>query len=656
MGTGTTAKELRVKGYHVTVTIIALVLAGLFCLKPPAIPQWDADLTVPLYRGAFRLVDFLDSSLFFIQPDSTIRFAYDVPIDTVTPDGVIGLVSVDETNRIALGDFVFTDIPQGAVTVGIEDLLGYPIPDTGLKQQLEPFETTLPCTCSIPGVAYAEVLHGVLRTTVSNHTGIPIESLLVCFSFGQMRFDNLAPGTMQSQRTEIGGAVVSSPLALLVTVGSPGSAGDTVRLSKTDSLLVEIEVDSLQVANARIRIPIARGRRQCRVALGSSQPFEIDSLMLASGTCRILLANGFAVPVDAELTVPGLSQNHRRYIQGYQSTTVELDLAGVRVDNQGKTNSLLDFEVVAIPDPSDDLVDLAKGDGFVVGYETRELRAEYVAGEFRQPVYVTSVLETLPEIMPGGIKGMRVPNAELVLEIETSIGFPLEIQLGLVAHRDGAEAARLERELCVPAARPGVLGNSEWVLPVTDLVNAGADFITLEYTARMIGRGSYTAGSWLAGRASMSTPLRLAFVPDTIAGPSRRVELSESHRQRVIEYLVDGEAILTLRNRFPAGIGGWLVVTPDSTARPDPAALVDSILMPFVVPAGRVDGMGNCVGEQDTVIRLALDSAEVSLFQCNPLKAQVVFVLPETDTVVFRAGDRLQIQALLKLRVRVKEW
>jgi len=391
-----------VKGYQIILAVIALALAWTFCLRPPAFPRWDSTLNVPLYQNTFRLVDFLDSTRFQIQSDSTINFACEFPIDTVTPEGVIGLVSMEESNRIGLSDFIFTNVPGGVTGMGIEDLLGMPVPDSGLKQKVDAFERTLMRECSFPGVASAEVVYGIMRTTVSNRTGLPIDSVVIHMPFGQVRFDQVRPRTSQSSQTEMGGVYISSPMSLIIAVGSPGTGPDTLRLAKSDSFLVEVTVDSLQVSSARAKILKARGRRRYRVAARSSQPFKIDSMVLGSGVCRIVLSNDFGVPLEARLMVPKLGKNKCYHIQAHSSTMAEMDLSGIRVDNKTRTNSLLDFDVVAIPDSSDELVDLNKQDGLTVCYETRQLEPDRVAGEFQQPVYVVSVRDTLPKFVPAG--------------------------------------------------------------------------------------------------------------------------------------------------------------------------------------------------------------------------------------------------------------
>ena len=89
---------------------------------------------------------------------------------------------------------------------------------------------------------------------------------------------------------------------------------------------------------------------------------------------------------------------------------------------------------------------------------------------------------------------------------------------------------------------------------------------------------------------------------------------------------------------------------------PDPDVLVDEILVPFGVPTGRLDHLGNCVGESDTVVQFFLDSLKATLFRRSPLKAQLFLALEPTDTLNFRITDHLQIGASVELRIRVKQW
>jgi hypothetical protein len=186
-------------------------------------------------------------------------------------------------------------------------------------------------------------------------------------------------------------------------------------------------------------------------------------------------------------------------------------------------------------------------------------------------------------------------------------------------------------------------------------VNAGPDLVLVEYNARIVGVGAYQAGSTLWGRAALSTPVRVALAPDTIASPARLVTLGESERELVGRHIVGGSVLLRVANHLPVGVAGLLVVRPDSSAVRSDLTVVDSVTLEFDVPAGAVGDDGFCVAPTETDVTCELDSLDATLLHTWPLSAKLVLLVPETDTVVLRGSDGLALDALLGLRVRVGE-
>ncbi len=642
-----------VKSCQVVLLTTALVLAGLFCLRPPAMPQWDTTLAVPLYQTTLRLVDFLDTSRFKVGPDSTLSFAAKFQIDTVTPAGVVDLVNTHECSRIQLPDFVLSGFCAIRTRVGLEELIGRSIPDSGTKQPVPAFERTFERAFEFSDIVWAEIARARAGIRVTNHTGLVLDSVALVFPFGCQVVGPLAAGESRLAEFDIGGTFVQSPVPALAVIGSAGTTGGTVRLSKTDSVALEFKLDSVQVVGARCRLPAARGQRWCRVMTRSTKPFKADSMVLAAGTCQIEVANDFGLPLEAEVRVPKLGRTVRCRLAGHGVSAVDLDLTGVKVDNRSRTNSLLDFEVVAVLDQTDEYVDLTKADGLTVNHTTRSLEPERVAGTFTDAVYVAARLDTLPRFLPSGMHGVRVPSADVVLDLDNCIGFPLALSLELAAVRNGAVVARSVQSLTIPAGTIGFPTAGTWVLPITDLVNAGPDAITMTRTVRIFGQGNYERSAWIAGRAAISTPMRFAMVPDTVPTPARRITIAQSPAEAASRYFVSGRATLSFKNHFPTGFAGWLLVKPDSSALPVSGVLTDDIVFPFAVPRGRIDRLNNCVGESDTIVQIELDSVQITMFRKSPLAAQLFLALPATDTLNYRATDRLHVNALLELEMRV---
>jgi hypothetical protein len=645
---------LRVKGYHVSVALVSLALVGVFCLKPPAMPQWDVDANVPLYSGTFRLVDLLDSSYFRVQADSSVSFIIDVPFDTVRPGEALDVFAVDKSERIGLADFLIRAAARGDLSLSLSELAGIAIPDSGTKARLPPFENAFGRECRLDRIEEAEITSGVVRVTCTNYTGLTFDSLVAQGALGTVCFRDLKPGDSRSVRIDVGGIVVNSPMQLLFIAGSPGTGSDTILLKKADSISVGFEFDSLHLSGARMQIPCVEGRRTCRVGLGAYKPFRIDSLQVSGGTCGMVIENQFAVPVNIGLEVPKLGFKSQYRIDAKASTSVDLDLTGLTLDNRTRVNSLFDFNVKAVPDTSCGVVTLSKSDGIAVTYQTNNLKARRIAGEFREPVYVKSRLDTLPRL-PYGIRGLRVAAADLALDFESGIGFALEVCLKFTAWRDLVPVRTQGQSIVIAAGQPWSPVHTEQTIPLTDLINVGPDYITVEQVTRIMGQGSSDVSAFIAGRLTMSTPLRIAFVVDTITTPAKSIPMSESQRSLVNDHLVGAEATLQLANHLPIGFSGRLVIRPDSGTARDPGTLVDSVVIPFGVPSGTLDHKGNCVGDGDTTLVTELDSADASLLRTWPLNARVIFELPNTDTVTVRTTDRMTLDALLGLRVRIEK-
>ena len=642
------------KGYHFVVVLLALGLVGTFCLKPPVLPRWDVDVNVPLYQGNLRVADFLKSPVFQILPDSSICLNVDYRLDTLQPVEVLELRPVNATSRISPSDFLLMAAGRGRLNLALSDVAGVPIPDSGMKARLGPFANSLERSCPLEGIAEVEIDSGLAVVTCHNYTEVPFDSLQVESPFGMLAFGYVAPHSEVEARLDVAGTTVSSPVSLSLFFRSPGTGGDTVQLNKYDSLVVEFRFDSLRIGSGRLKIPAAVGERRCSVAVGSARPFRIDSLTLASGTFSLGVQNDYDLTIDAVLQVPQLGIVRSCHLPPHGSDRIEMDLAGLLIRNEGSTGLLLKYDVLAVPEPTEGYVTIARDDALVTTSVATGLVVDAIVGEFLQPCYLASGRDTILRI-PFGISGLRVPSAEVALDMTSEVGFPMDVMIRGVAERDGQEIATVDRTFRVEPGQPGAARTSEFTFPVTDLINAGPDVVAVEYNTRIMGAGSYHSGACMWGRATMSTPMRVALEPDTILTPARRVLLSDAQRTLREKHLVGAGGILHVANRLPFSFTGRLILAPDSTAVFNEKTMVDSVVIPFGVRAGGLDPHGNCVYDSDTTLDFEMDSLDLSLFNTWPLSARLVIEVPATDTVNVRASDRMALDALLKLRLRIEE-
>lgn len=638
------------KGYQIITFALIVLLGGLVCLKPPALPRWDVPLTIPVFSGSVRFGDIISASNnFLIQPDSSIVFYWEHDFGSVQSGGAFELLATQETTVVSLGDFLFVNFWGGDTVLTAEELLMMPIPDTGMMLVIPPFDGTRKGICEMDNIEFVELLEGVARVTVINQTPFNFDSVLLRILGKELRFGPLPPGLNGVQRFGVGGLVLQAPLSFDIAFGSAGSNGESLMVSRNQRLLFMVEFDSLRVGSGKIRCSQAQVERRILVKTDFVYPLRIDSAVLGGGDCEFVLSNDLPVPLDISYEVRKLGLNSEMHIEPANGGIVSFNLGGIGINNMGKKKGILEFRVRAVANFREDFLELNKTTGLRISYVTRGLVPCLVVGAFRDPVYVLARLETIP--FP--VQCIRIANAELALDITNGTGFPVDMILKLTAYREGCPVRTTERLLGLGPGSKFAPQNSHWTIPLTEIVNAGPEFITVEYNVRLFGYGRFTEGDFITGRAIGSAPLRIALVPDTVFLPERAVVTDVS--EEISEYLMGGEAEVEVRNCFPIGLSGKLIIRRDVNLPREAGVLVDSVILPFGVPAGITNQERRCVAGQDTVIGVMLDSLDVTLFRSRTLRAGVVLELPATDTVVVYAGDRLGLDALVRLLIRVKD-
>lgn len=648
-------KGLRVKGYRIVLSLVLFALAGVFCLRPPEVPSWDTELSLPLYAGRLDLVDLLDSAHFHLGPDSTIEFMQVVPFDTVHPDDAFELVGVDEQRRISIADFAFREVATIVVKLSVKEMLGSVVPDSGGKTRLEPFSMEREMTVTVDGVEDADLLGGTIAVTLSNYTTIPFDSVVVGTQAGIAMLGTVEPGETRTTRLAISDARIASPMPLRLVVGSPGSGPDSVVLSAWDSLVVRVQLDSVHLSTGRLRLPSAQVIRRCPIQLVSKTSMRIDRLEVEQGSCEVVVSNWLDVPLRASLVIPQLGTTTEGQVERRSSISADIDLRGLVLDNGGQINSPVSLWVTALLEGNSNWVDLHKDDGVEISYVATGLRPRSVAGRLWEPAYVASQTRQMLAL-PNGMRGLRMSRVTMVMNLENRVGFPIELLADVRAIRRGVVVGTAKHTFVLQASVPGEPTQSQqWMIPLQELTNTGADSIRWECNARIMGEGHFQIGQCVAGDGLVSSPLRMAMVPDTIRLPSCTIQLRDNQLERLKGRLVSGEVALSVANHLPMSVSGRVILSPTYVRGVDSLAHVDSVVVPFVAPAGLLGHDGSCVASSDTAAEVVIDSSEAAIFRNDSLAVGVMFELPQSDTVVITARDGLQIRAVARMRVRMGE-
>ncbi len=640
----------------VALSSLIPAIIGLSCLKPPALPQWDVTITVPVFNGAIPICEFFsDTSKFLLQPDSSLLFRWRHQFGPFYFDSAFTLLNLHQNQSLDIADLVFSSVYGGKSGEGVSQLFGVYIPDSGLIMQVPAIETSFTLTWEESDFQFVELLEGVVSLKIVNRTPWNWERVFVQANGIAGSFSNIGPGEVQTQRLRTGGVYWSSPAIFEVSLAGAGTGGESVRVYPGDSIIFEVEFDSLRIGSGRMNLRNAYGEKRVVINMESAKPLRIDDAVFTDGECEFLLCNRLNVPVFASYEVSKIGLRSSVMVESERAAAVQFGLAGLHINNRGRINGLFDFLVRITLDSTSGFVDFAKGSVFDINYAVNNAQVQSLTGAFQRPVYIAAYIDTLALRAPFSLRGCRFSDAEIVLESENSVGFPLELLVFLKSYRQGmlvANAQHLIQLLPGGINEPGRFNTS---IPIEELLNVGPDFITFEYYIRIYGSGKFERGQCLAGGGTINVPLRLALRPDTVFVPEREIVIPEDDQKKISQSLSGGELEISLKNETPLGVTGRLFLKGDSVFPCGGPALIDSLVIPFAVPCGEVGQGGRCVLGRDTVLKVELDSTEATIFRSQRLKVRLAFELPETDTIVIYSGDRISLTAVSRLRVRIKD-
>ncbi|MGQ9678237.1 MAG: hypothetical protein ACUVUD_03035 [bacterium] len=646
---------LRVKGYkfiHLLFLGAALwLLIGNACLKPPALPQWDIILKIPVYRKTVRLGEIVaKNEKVRIQPDSSFVISLLHHLGPVDIADAMSLIPSGERKEFTLEDFIFPQLGRGKDAITAIDLFGL-VPDSGLRLQVEPFRAVFEKRCELEDIQVADILDGVVVAKVENKTPLTFDAVEIKLLGGVANIESLGVGEVRISKIRFSGTRILNQIDLRVALSSSGSGPDSITIFPWDSLVVNIALESLKIGGGIIRVAHAQTERILDLSVVAKNPLRIDSLVLERGRCVFTLGNRLPTAISLNYDCRKVGVNSSQTIEPGAGTVVEFDLAGVGIDNLRKTGGMIELRVRAEFDSRGEFVEVTKDCRLEVGYVIVDATPRLLVGMFHEPVYIFSRLETIPNLIPFNAHGVRFSNAELVVEGENSVGFPSDVFVTLRAIRNNEVVGSIDDVISVEPGKSGQPTFFTWTKPVMSLLNSGPDLIICQYSIRVKDYGCFRRGQSISGDVLFNAPLRLAFAPDTVFLPETQIVLNDREREAVQNYLVDGNAIVQLNSALPLGLKGKLILRPRSNAGPQ--IRVDSVTIPFSVPAGIVNAQGKCISSRDTVMSLSLDSNEVTIFRSHDLSAGLILEFDQTDTVVVYTNDQVNLDAMVELRIRI---
>jgi hypothetical protein len=659
----------------------------------PMAPSWDASLSLPLVNRVYTLSEIVqkDTSLLHVGTGGQIIYSTSVQASPTYVGDLITVALRDTSLRVKFGTFnvdvapidiplQLPWLPQGATV---------PIPDTTVD--VADLQDTIG---SFQRVTFA---NGSISLTLQNNLPVTMQvvnplrlvdshgSIVATFTFNP---DTIAPNSSQTASDNLAGRVLENIIRITgISLHTPGSRTPVTipfgtlfsahlttrnlkarqavlasippqRLSDNDTTHVTID-DSTLVRELHIRAG--------ELNLAFTNPVNLDMVFKYRLT-ELLRRNGNSyVPYEDSIFLPA---------RGSGSQVVNLVDAKILSQSQQLIRSLQIISSVILPTGSTEQVTVNDTDRVLVNIRRDStIVADSAIGVLKPTwVNVNTVVPVNFGDLPTRFSGqVTIPAASLALWTTSTINFPMDLSIRIVARRTAAGDSAF---LYMPVSQKRVLSGSDLVL--FDQGEVGAFLSQFEgrlpnelriegktlvnppdaYNPTPAGAGAIGRNSSLRGRADLQIPLMMGIVNgtyyDTLALGDTTADGRKDYTidKKQINDVSSGSIVIEVKNAMPVQVGftlRLLDIDKQSLLRvPQPGS-------ELLVSAATVDGEGNVIVPANSTVSFQLNGEEVRQF--NPAEyltyALSLVTAPGTPAVRFKTSDYVQVRAWSKLVYRV---
>jgi hypothetical protein len=679
--------------------VVVLSVSGC-SVDPPETPQFETQVFLPLGVRTSTGLDLIDDEG-YIEGDSVgaapLRFVLRGAVDSVEVGSLLDL-SLPAT-RFSFGlDGVHLISAQplraSILLPSLCDQFGT-VPRETLNVSIAPFiiPSVIRAVSPPENITWVHLERGRVRLTLENYLPVPLAGAAgaplrvrlrdhltgMTLSTGEFA-TRIAPGATAVTEARLDGAELSRDLDLELSGSSPGSSGGLVDVHADDQVVLDASFSELVADSAYAVVPAQSVTTGGTVDI--AEDMEISEGVIGEGMVRFVVENPYPVEGTARATLPSV----HRATDPEVALSTSLDLPAARVGVPGRAEATLDL-AGAVVSP-------ATGSGRSLEYrldiETRRsggpvrlgirasahgtmdqgrLSFDAVLGRLDGRRFELSPTETSLD-PPAGIDSLGFTSASLALEITSTIAFPSEAELTVIAE-PGAGGAPVSVPLwfSVGAAVGGAPRTTRVTFDETnprilELLTARPRKMRVSGGLR-VGRGEdgtirRTDRVW--GEYMLSAPLRVRIGRITHRTDPAPFTVSRDNQDLIRENVIEASARGTVTSHFPAGLEVRLVFAGrEADLALDPATHQDRVLAldPVVVAPGETDSItGRVVRSRVTPLAVTLRRDQVSFFIRDQLYSQAVLIVSGESAeraVEVTALDFVEVTAMLNFRVRVKQ-
>jgi hypothetical protein len=673
------------------VCLLALLLGqGLLSLlggceiNQPEMPTFDTSVAVPLGVERLEVMELVeDEDYLLIGEDGSLGFFIDSDPDTVALDLDLTADIDSQTINQGLGEFELADSDPMDYAFELADIWA---PAAGLTDQpavVPAFPIDVASSGQdVPDIESAVLAEGTVQIAVTNNLPVPISAdagpdqvVLELVdpasgtAFATLVFPELAPGDFSIQTADLAGVTLPGQVAVNLSGGSPGSSGNVVNVSGTDSILISAVFADLLVESATALV----GAQTFTTDFDTDLPedYQVTSASISSGAVTLSLSNDMPIPCNATITWPQLHDDLGQdlvesfHLEPGANLDRVIDFSGRLLETDGAPLTTLAAEVVVeTPGSGATPVTMGSGDGLTASLSSGSITFGSVTGVV--PAYDVALDPMEEEIdLPDEMDGLELTSARLELCVCNSADLPGTLDLVLT----GTSASNETRSLAVAARIDAATGRAPRTTVITldennstivDFLNNLPESITVSGSVQVGGDGSHGTvygDEYATLYYEISAPVEVVITGTTLTGDPHELDLDEDMRGNIESHAMGANIQTEIYNHMPVGVELSILCGTDlATLETDPLLTIG----PLVVAPGLINQLDHTVAEgviSRPVIQLTAEEAQ--LFAREGLLTIFEVVLPSSNDKPVRmmSTDYLEVRGMVQVDIHVNdEW
>ncbi len=679
--------------------ILTLLLFFYGCFEKPSepvLPEWDVDLTVPLFDKTFTLKELIekDTTYLKIGEGNQIYYSTSEELKATTIGDNLKISDISTSASTQLGNFEIKD--PGTISAEIKVNQIFP----SLPSDLSPGNYTIPSnepgqTISTDFTAFDNFQSvtfdgGVLTVTVNNKLPVPLQfpgglkiyaqsdpstPIVVLFEN-----DTIDANSQKTAQANLAGKTLPANLGLTATILSPGSGGTPVYLDVNQmSLKVSASLENLSIASASAKIPSQTEpvviEDSFELEPGESQPDLINEVLFKSGQVRIQITNNIDLGLNGTLTLYNFkSKSTDQPLEitlniGRKNSTSNVLIQDINLGDYkfvGNLSNQVSYRVeVRTEDTGDEFRTINKNDGLNVQITLTNIVIESISGRvkpreisFEEQRIDLSGLKDYREKFSGGLRFDDI-QVEINLTKTAQFTFDLNLKIKGVNTRTG-KVDSLE----IPVDQQRFSGNTHRIVlnknnsNIVNFINSFASEELPEYllvTGYVFLNPNYEVGNVssndsIYGSVSISFPASVGISNAVFRDTSEVEELSDEAKKQ-IDKANYGKLFVEIDNGLGIGLNFRAVIL---------GVLVDSLISipkdnDFSVLPAPVDANGFSSGTAKSVNFIELNWDEIQKIKdMRFIRSFISIATTENKIVKFRTTDSIKVKIYGRLNYRVE--